>query len=32
MLQHPNLVKRPVMVIDQQVIVGVNPQAWSSVI
>ena len=32
MLQHPSLIKRPVLVAEKQVIVGVNPQAWSGVI
>jgi Spx/MgsR family transcriptional regulator len=32
MLDHPSLVKRPVVVAGNQVIVGVNPDAWSSVI
>ena len=31
MLRHPSLVKRPVLVHEKQVIVGVNPQAWSGV-
>jgi arsenate reductase len=31
LLQHPSLVKRPVLVAGSQVIVGVNPDAWSSV-
>jgi arsenate reductase len=32
MLARPNLVKRPVVVAGQRVIVGVNPEAWSHVI
>jgi len=32
MLLHPSLVKRPVVVRGQNVVVGVNPQAWESVI
>jgi arsenate reductase-like glutaredoxin family protein len=32
MLDWPNLVKRPVVVKGQSVVVGVNPQAWLSVI
>ena len=32
MLTHPSLVKRPVVVAGTHVIVGVNPDAWSSVI
>ena len=32
MLARPNLVKRPVLVAGHQVIVGVNPEAWSAVI
>jgi len=31
MLARPQLVKRPVLVAGQQVIVGVNPEAWSGV-
>ncbi len=31
MLARPHLVKRPVLVAGQQVIVGVNPGAWSGV-
>jgi arsenate reductase (glutaredoxin) len=32
MLEHASVVKRPVMVKDQTVIVGVNPGAWESVV
>jgi len=32
MLSWPSLVKRPVVVKDQQVVVGVNPEAWQDVI
>jgi len=32
MLQWPSLVKRPVVVKGQQVVVGVNPDAWLNVI
>ena len=32
MLEWPSLVKRPVVVKGQSVVVGVNPQAWLSVI
>jgi Spx/MgsR family transcriptional regulator len=32
MLDWPSLVKRPVVVKGQRVVVGVNPQAWLSVI
>ncbi len=32
MLQWPSLVKRPVLVKGQRVVVGVNPEAWLSVI
>ena len=32
LLARPSLVKRPVLVAGQQVIVGVNPEAWSGVI
>jgi arsenate reductase-like glutaredoxin family protein len=32
MLEHTSVVKRPVVVKGQTVIVGVNPEAWSSVI
>jgi arsenate reductase (glutaredoxin) len=32
MLQSPTLIKRPVLVAGQTVIVGVNPDAWSGVI
>ena len=32
MLQWPSLVKRPVVVKGQQVVVGVNPEAWLGVI
>ena len=32
MLLHPSLVKRPVVVRGQNVVVGVNPQAWESVV
>lgn len=32
MLQWPSLVKRPVLVKGQKVVVGVNPEAWLSVI
>ena len=32
LLAWPSLVKRPVLVAGQQVIVGVNPEAWSGVI
>jgi arsenate reductase (glutaredoxin) len=31
MLLHPSLVKRPVVVAGQKVMVGVNPAAWESV-
>jgi arsenate reductase-like glutaredoxin family protein len=32
MLEWPSLVKRPVVVKGQRVVVGVNPEAWLSVI
>jgi arsenate reductase-like glutaredoxin family protein len=32
MLEHASVVKRPVMVKGQTVIVGVNPEAWKSVV
>ena len=32
MLQWPSLVKRPVLVKGQKVVVGVNPEAWLGVI
>ena len=32
MLEHASVVKRPVVVKGQTVVVGVNPEAWSSVI
>ena len=32
MLEWPSLVKRPVVVKGQQVVVGVNPEAWLGVI
>jgi arsenate reductase len=32
MLEWPSLVKRPVVVKGQRVVVGVNPEAWMSVI
>ena len=32
MLEHASVVKRPVMVKGQTVIVGVNPEAWESVV
>lgn len=32
MLKSPSLIKRPVLVAGERVIVGVNPDAWSSVI
>jgi Spx/MgsR family transcriptional regulator len=32
MLLHPSLVKRPLVVADQKVTVGVNPSAWESVV
>ncbi len=32
MLLHPSLVKRPLVVADQKVTVGVNPSAWQSVV
>ena len=32
MLEHASVVKRPVVVKGQTVIVGVNPEAWSSVV
>jgi Spx/MgsR family transcriptional regulator len=32
LLQHPSLIKRPVVVAGAQVLVGVNPEAWSDVI
>lgn len=32
LLAHPSLVKRPVVVAGAQVVVGVNPEAWSGVI
>ena len=31
MLEHASVIKRPVVVKDQTVIVGVNPDAWTSV-
>ena len=32
MLEWPSLVKRPVVVKGHQVVIGVNPQAWQSVV
>ncbi|WP_408595570.1 ArsC family reductase [Limnohabitans sp.] len=32
MLDHASVIKRPVCVLKGQVIVGVNPQAWQSVL
>jgi len=32
MLAHPSVIKRPVVVQGQTVIVGVNPEAWTSVV
>lgn len=32
MLEHASVVKRPVVVKGQKVIVGVNPEAWASVV
>ena len=32
MLAHPSLVKRPVVVAGTRIIVGVNPEAWFSVV
>jgi Spx/MgsR family transcriptional regulator len=32
MLEHASVIKRPVVVKDQTVIVGVNPEAWASVV
>jgi len=32
MLEHANVIKRPVCVLKGQVIVGVNPQAWQNVV
>ena len=32
MLGHPSVVKRPVVVKGQTVVVGVNPEAWASVV
>jgi arsenate reductase-like glutaredoxin family protein len=32
MLKHASVVKRPVVVKGQTVIVGVNPEAWESVV
>lgn len=32
MLDNPSVIKRPVVVIGDTVIVGVNPEAWSSVV
>ena len=31
MLANPSVIKRPVVVVDQTVMVGVNPEAWRSV-
>ena len=31
MLTHPSVIKRPVVVQDRTVIVGVNPEAWAHV-
>ncbi len=31
MLAHPSVIKRPVVVKGKEVVVGVNPEAWSSV-
>lgn len=31
-LEHASVVKRPVVVQDQAVVVGVNPEAWASVV
>jgi len=32
MLEHASVVKRPVVVKGQTVLVGVNPEAWASVV
>ena len=32
MLEHPSVIKRPVVVVGETVTVGVNPAAWVSVI
>jgi arsenate reductase len=32
MLEHASVIKRPVMVTGQEVIVGVNPEAWQRVV
>ena len=32
MLEHASVIKRPVLVKDQAVVVGVNPEAWESVV
>ena len=32
MLENPSVIKRPVVVVGDSVIVGVNPEAWRSVI
>ena len=32
MLENPTVIKRPVVVVGETVMVGVNPEAWGSVI
>jgi arsenate reductase len=32
MVQKPSIIKRPVVVIGEQVLVGVNPEQWSNVL
>jgi arsenate reductase-like glutaredoxin family protein len=32
MLENPSVIKRPVVVVGETVTVGVNPEAWGSVI
>ena len=32
MLEHASVIKRPVVVVGQEVVVGVNPEAWTRVL
>ena len=32
MLEHASVIKRPVVVVGQEVVVGVNPEAWARVV
>jgi arsenate reductase len=32
MLAHASTIKRPVVMVDQEVVVGVNPEAWARVL